>query len=290
MDRPLGLDALVLFSLAVFALAAAGCGPPSTPTLHATVIGSTTVAIDTRLTATRVGEAPVGDFITDTILEAARARGGDPTVALVNSGAIRGGRVAPDTVPVPITTKLGQLYGPGDLTDEDVAGWMPFKDDHVIETVSAAALKSALERGAAQLPADLLVDGGGPLLQVSGARYTIDCNGQVQIIDPGRGAVVQEGTRVTRLEVGGHVVWDQAAGIDELATTDVRLVANDFVADGFDGHLALVGGRDEQDLPYPDFSPATELIARVAALSPIAPTADGRITIIGDCSNPLTLP
>jgi len=279
----------VALALALVALAAA-CGPPSTPASDGVVIGSTTVAIDTRMTATRVGEAPVGDFIADTLLEAARARGGDATVALINAGAIRGGRTTRDAVPVDIDAKLGRVYGPGDLTDHDVEGWTPFRDDHVIITVTAAQLKSALERGAAQLPADLVHDSGGPLLHIAGGSYTIDCSGMVQIIEPGLDVVAQEGTRISRLELGGHVVWDRDAGIDELAKTDVRLVVNDFVSDGFDGHIALTEGRDPVDLPYDSFKIADELVMRVAATSPIAPMNEGRITIIGDCGNPLTLP
>ena len=279
MDRSLVILVLV-----------AGCGPPSTPAGDGTIIGSTSVAIDTRSTATRVGEAPVGDFIADTLLAATRARGGDATVALVNSGAIRGGRTTRDAVPVDIDAKLGRVYGPGALTDHDVEGWIPFRDDHIIITVTAAQLKSALERGAAQLPPDLLLDGGGPLLQIAGARYTIDCSGMVQIIVPGLDVVAQEGTRISRLKIGGRVVWDRDAGIDELATTDVRLVVNTFVSDGFDGHIALTEGRDAEELPYDAFNIADELVARVMATSPIAPTRDGRITIVGDCGQPLTLP
>jgi len=127
MDRSLVILVLV-----------AGCGPPSTPAGDGTIIGSTSVAIDTRSTATRVGEAPVGDFIADTLLAATRARGGDATVALVNSGAIRGGRTTRDAVPVDIDAKLGRVYGPGALTDHDVEGWIPFRDDHIIITVTAA--------------------------------------------------------------------------------------------------------------------------------------------------------
>jgi len=218
------------------------------------------------------------------------ARGESPTLALLNSGAIRGGRTTRDSVPVDIDAKLGRVYPAGPLTDVDVEGWMPFPDDHVVITVTGAELRSALERGAAQLPPDLMLDGGGPLLQLSGGAYTIDCAGMVQLIDPAHGAIVREGTRVVRLALGGRVIYDPAAGVDELATTEVRLVVNGFVASGFDGHLALTQGRDVDDIPFDEFSIADALVARVAATSPIAPRTEGRVTVVGDCGQPLTTP
>jgi 2',3'-cyclic-nucleotide 2'-phosphodiesterase (5'-nucleotidase family) len=193
-------------------------------------------------------------------------------------------------VPVDVSAKLGRIYPPGPLTDLDLAGWMPFRDGQVVLTVTGAQLKSALERGAAQLPPDLRIDGGGPLLQLSGGRYTIDCAGDVQLLDDGAGVIVREGTRVSRLEAGGVVLFDRDAGIDVLASTTVRLVVNSFVASGGDGHFALTGATDAVPLPYDLFSPIDALVAAVAAGSPIAPATEGRITVIGDCGMPLSLP
>lgn len=269
-------------------LAAAGCGPPAPRAERGTVIGSTLVAIDTRSVVTRTGEAPVGDFIADTLRAAMAPLGAQ--LALVNSGAIRGGRTTADSVPVTIEAKLGRVYPAGALTDFDVEGWFPFRDDHVVETVSGLELKGALERGAAQLPPDLRADHGGPLLQLSGGAYTIDCGGDVQIIDLASGAVARPGTRVVRLELDGRLLYDRAAGVDALATSDVRIAVNTFVSSGLDGHVTLAAGRDAQLVPFDGFDIADALVARVAASSPIAPGSDGRITIVGDCGAPLTLP
>jgi 5'-nucleotidase / UDP-sugar diphosphatase len=276
---------IALLSIALFA-----CGPPAAAPRHGVVIGASSVDIDTRLTATRVGEAVIGNFLADTLRGAIVAMGDDVALGVVNAGTIRGGRTTADSVPVDVDAKLGRLYPAGDLTDDDVLGWDPFRDDHVAITVTGAQLKSALERGAAQLPPDLRVDGGGPLLHVSGGRYTIDCAGQVQIIDVARHVVAREGTRVTRLEIGGRVVYDAAAGLDELDATRVRLVVNSFVAIGFDGHLALAGGVDASSIPFDTFDLAHAAVARVRATSPIAPRLEGRITVVGDCGRPLTLP
>jgi 5'-nucleotidase / UDP-sugar diphosphatase len=277
-------------AIATLTILLVACGPPSPPSARGVVIGSTSVDIDTRMTATRIGEAAIGNFLADTLRDAVVAMGEDVAIGLVNAGTIRGGRTTADSVPVDIDAELGRVYPAGDLTDADVLGWDPFRDDHVAMTVTGAELKSALERGAAQLPPDLRNDGGGPLLQLSGGAYTIDCAGTVQIIDPAHHTVVQEGTRITRLEVGGRVLYDRAAGIDELATSEVRIVVNSFVADGFDGHLSLGGGKDVHTIPFDAFNLADAAVARVRASSPIAPRTEGRITVVGDCGQPLTLP
>src|SRR5262249_13076541 len=159
-------------------------------------------------------------------------------------------------------------------------GWMPFHDDQLVETVSGTQLKSALERGAAQLPPDLLADGGTAFLQLSGGSYTIDCAGAVQLLD-GDGDLLAEGARISRLEVGGELRFDRDAGIDRLATSTVRLVVNSFVAAGLAGHVSLSDGADGTVLPFPQFDIEDELVAAVAASSPIAPHLDGRITILG---------
>jgi 2',3'-cyclic-nucleotide 2'-phosphodiesterase (5'-nucleotidase family) len=266
------------------------CGPPSSPSARGVVIGSTSVDIDTRLTATRVGESAIGNFLADTLRDAVVALGDDVAIGLVNSGAIRGGRTTADSVPVSLEAKLGRVYPAGDLTDSDVLGWDPFRDDHVAMTVTGAELKSALERGAGQLPPDLRIDGGGQLLHLSGGAYTIDCAGTVQIIDVAQHTIAREGTRITRLEVGGRVLYDRAAGVDELSASEVRLVVNEFVATGFDGHLSLGGGKDQNPIPFDAFNLADAAVARVRASSPIAPRTEGRITVVGDCGRPLTLP
>lgn len=277
----------IIAAIAFFSFA---CGPPSTPADRGVVIGATSVDIDTRLTATRIGEAAIGNFLADTLRDAVVARGEDVTLGLINAGAIRGGRTGAGAVPVSIDAKLGRVYPAGELTDVDVLGWDPFRDDHVAMTVTGAELKSALERGAAQLPADLRIDGGGQLLHLSGGAYTIDCAGTVQIIDLATHSIAREGTRVTRLEVGGRVLYDRAAGVDVLAASEVRLVVNEFVATGFDGHLALAGGTDQNEIEFDAFNLADAAVARVRATSPIAPRIEGRITVVGDCGRPLTLP
>src|SRR5262249_30308964 len=152
--------------------------------------------------------AAIGDYVTDVLRAAVDRAGFDVALALTNAGSIRGGRVEPGDVPVTIDAKLGRIYPAGPLTDFEIEGWMPFHDDQLVETVSGTQLKSALERGAAQLPPDLLADGGTAFLQLSGGSYTIDCAGAVQLLD-GDGDLLAEGARISRLEVGGELLFDR---------------------------------------------------------------------------------
>src|SRR5437879_2895198 len=103
-------------AIAPFALLLFACGPPSSPSARGVVIGSTSVDIDTRLTATRVGESAIGNFLADTLRDAAVAMGEDVAIGLINGGTIRGGRTTAESVPVDVDAKLGRVYPAGELT------------------------------------------------------------------------------------------------------------------------------------------------------------------------------
>jgi 2',3'-cyclic-nucleotide 2'-phosphodiesterase (5'-nucleotidase family) len=248
------------------------------------VIGSTSVAIDTRLSVTRTGEAAIGDYITDVILADVRAMGKPADAMVLNAGAIRGGTFDPTThAPITPSSEVGQLYPPGPLTDQQIIGWYPFQDDTGLVTLSGTALKSGLERAASLLPPDIRQEEGGAFLQVSGMRYTIDCSGTPQVLTAAGDAVATEGTRVVRLEVAGKVFYDVAAGVDLLAASSARVVMNTFILGGDDGHIAFKSGTDVEVVPFSAFDLEQALVADVKAHSPIAPAKDGRITVIGGC-------
>jgi 5'-nucleotidase / UDP-sugar diphosphatase len=277
--------------LGAFCCAAAiGCGDTS-GTGSGTVIGSTSVDVDTRSITTRTGEAAIGDWMADTLKESIVGMGHQVDVAVINSGGIRGGAIDPATFTfLSPEGKVGKVYPAGPLTDQDVAGWFPFQNDHTVMTINGTQLKSMLERSAAQLPADLKADKGGPLMQIAGGSYTIDCSGTVQQLDATGTAITTEGSRVVKIEVGGQVIYDTAASVDQLASTTVSLAVNSFAAEGKDGHLALTQGTVVAQVPYSQWSLATALQDKVKTASPIAPAKSNRITVIGGCDVPLTLP
>jgi 2',3'-cyclic-nucleotide 2'-phosphodiesterase (5'-nucleotidase family) len=185
---------------------------------------------------------------------------------------------------------VGKQYPAGPLTDQDVAGWYPFQNDHTVLTINGTQLKSTLERAVSQLPADLKNDKGGPLMHIAGASYTIDCSGTVQQLDSTGKMIMTEGSRIVKIELGSQVIYDAAASIDLLASTTLNLAVNSFIAAGNNGSLALTQGTVVAQIPYSQWSFTTALQDRVKASSPINPTTNGRITILGTCNVPLTLP
>jgi 2',3'-cyclic-nucleotide 2'-phosphodiesterase (5'-nucleotidase family) len=269
-----------------------GCGGSSTTgNGGGNVIGMTSVNIDTRTTVTRTGEAAIGDWMADSFKDAITAMGHQVDVAVINAGGIRGGALDPTTNTfLTPEGKIGKLYPAGPLTDQDVAGWYPFQNDHTVLTITGTQLKSTLERAVSQLPADLLNDKGGPLMQIAGGSYTVDCSGTVQQLDSTGKMIMTEGTRIVKIQVGSQVIYDTAANVDQLASTTLNLAVNSFIAAGNNGSLALTQGTVVAQIPYAQWSFATALQDRVKASTPISPSTSGRITIIGTCNVPVSTP
>lgn len=266
----------------------AGCGGGGA---KATVVGSSSTAIDTRMVTVRVGEAAIGDWMADALLADMNAMGKSVQVAFVNSGGIRGGAVDAKTFMfLTPEGKLGKIYPAGPLTDQDVLGWFPFQNDHVVETLTGTDLKSVLERSVSSLPPDLQNDKGGWLLQVAGMSYTVDCSGTAQQLTSDGMSVMTEGARVVKIVVGSTTIYDAAASVDQLAQTNVVVAVNSFTAAGLDGHLALKNGTNAETIPIDAYNFDEKLLEHVKTTSPIAPMTSGRITIIGNCGQPLTQP
>jgi hypothetical protein len=286
---------MILSLAASFGLGAmGGCGGDTGNSSAAIVIGSTSVELDTRRDVVRTNESAVADFMMDTLLASMRAEGHAVDVAFTNAGAIRGGTVDENGVPTTDEAKVGKVYPVGSLTDLDVAGWFPLNKDNAIMPLSGTALRSALERGVSLLPPDTRNDKGGPFLQVAGLRYTVDCAGSPQKLDaptdPKLTQIVEEGTRVVKIELDGAagVIYDAANHIDNLANTTVNVVSNTYITQaGNSGQVALWNAPTKTTILSSEFDFVAHLQNAVKTQSPIAPTKDGRITILGTCGMPL---
>jgi 2',3'-cyclic-nucleotide 2'-phosphodiesterase (5'-nucleotidase family) len=258
------------------------------------VIGRTTVDIDTRIRTTHVGEAAIGSFITDVWKSGIETKGKAMDVVLLNSGAIRGGTEVGN-----MGLPIGDIYPVGDLTQKNIEAWLPFGDSTDLVTLTGVGLKSVLERGVSSLPPDLKNDEGGWFLQVAGLKYTVTCANTAQQIS-GSGCTFEQGfdpcdistpgERITKIEVGGTVVYDVDNAVDDLTGLTVRVCGSSFLTQAGDGHLAFGDATDRETIKQADFDLVKEVVNYIKANTPIAPATGDRITIIGDCGVPGTIP
>ncbi len=270
-----------------------GCGEAEdSEPAEAVVIGNSTVEIDTRLITTRVGEAAIGNFMADVLLDSLWDRGYMVDFALINAGAIRGGEWDLSSFsPRNDEAFLGQVYPAGELTDLQVDGWLPFRNDHTVARLTGGQLLSILERSVQHLPASLAENQGGWLLQTSdGLAYEARCDGVPQLLDSAGTGIAQEGQRIAKIVLGGRVVYDVADGIDELADLSVLMGVNSFIAGGNDGHIAFNEAEEVANLAFEDFNHIDEIKQYIQDNSPIAPSLSSRITIVGGCDVPVSLP
>lgn len=281
--------AILALGLLVFT---AACTDPPDEDEKGTVIGSTSVEIDTRVITTHVGEAAIGSYMSDILKDALAAHGNTVDFAMLNAGAIRGGEWDTENFkPLSDTAAMGSIYPKGDLTDVEVKGWLPFKNDTMVATVSGEQLKSILERGVSAMPPDLVQEQGGWLLQTSaGLAYTITCVNQRQELNDEGTAIETAGERITKIEVGGTVIWDVDNSVDQLAGFSTVMAVNSFIGGGFDGHVAFNDATDKTNIPIGDLDHLDKVIADIKENSPIAPAKADRITVIGACGVPATIP
>ena len=264
----------------------------------------------------RTSEGGLANLMTDVLLQEAMVRSGEVIdVAFINGGAIRGGANsgAPNFEWSSETARIGNYYGPGPISAEEIRGWFPFRNDTTILTLTGAQLKRSLELGVntfadsagTTFGADLLSgDGAGPFLHASGLSYEVTCPGTTRIqvgpsdCDPFAGTCVylnpDEADTVTKMTIAGNIVFDGANGgwQGDGETHQFRVVMNSFAAAGNDNHLDFKDGTNRVDILIDYWDYIESLVDHMAANTPTTFAGDqGRITIIGEVSGfPCNLP
>jgi 5'-nucleotidase len=194
---------------------------------------------------TRLGEAAIGNLITDALSE---RYGAD--IALFNGGSIR------DALPSSYAPADHQLrrpsagYRPGppfDLVRGDVYAMLPFGGNAVTAEITGEQLWQALEHSVSFLP----VAKGG-FAQVSGIRFTFDSS------KPPRARLVS-----VQKNDGTPIVQDQKR---------YSLVASEYLLQGGDGYTMLTALKAQIREPLNDI--VSESIKARAALQPLV---EGRI-------------
>jgi hypothetical protein len=264
----------------------------------------------------RISEGGIPNLMTDILRQEAMVRAGEVVdVAFINGGAIRGGANSgpPDFEWSSETARIGNAYGPGPLTDDDIRGWFPFRNDNVVMTLTGAQIKRSLELGVntfaddagTTFGADLLSgDGAGPFLHASGLAYEVTCPGTIRIqvgpsdCDPFAGTCVylnpDDADTVSKITIGETVIFDAALGgwQGDGETAEFRVVMNSFMAAGNDNHLDFKDGTDRLDISIDYWDYIESVVDVLNATSPTTlDGAQGRIVVVGTVGGlPCNLP
>jgi 5'-nucleotidase len=250
--------------LLLSALALVACGGADEPDHAAIELGEVTVELDTYWSSIRTGEALAGNLVADAV----RAGVPEAELVLVNGGAIRFDEQArPDGI-----------YPPGRWSEATLRELLRFdflperSNSIVLVTLSGAELKSVLERSVASLVVahpgrDDTEQARGWFLHLAGGTYLATLDRQAQVVSESFDEVLIEGERIREITVGGRIVE---------ADDQIRVATTNFLADGLDGHVALVAGRERVATGK---SSADYLRERLLASSPLTPALDGRIVI-----------
>ncbi len=264
----------------------------------------------------RTSEGGITNLMTDVLLQEAMVRSSETIdIAFINGGAVRGGANsgAPNFEWSSETARIGNAYGPGPISAEDIRGWFPFRNDKTIMTLTGAQLRRSLELGVntfadsagTTFGADLLSgDGAGPFLHASGLSFDVTCPDTTRIqvgpsdCDPFAGTCVylnpDQADSVTKITVGEDIIFDASAGgwQGDGATAEFRVVMNSFAAGGNDNHLDFKDGTNRVDILIDYWDYMESLVDYMGANTPTTLDGDqGRITIIGEVGGlPCNLP
>ena len=206
--------------LVLLLLASAGCPIWNGSQDDVQTVGATSVALPLDKPINREVESLLGDAMADAYLAESRDAGAQ--VALFNGGSIR--CFAPSYSSTADEGGCLQLsIPPGSIDVQTLTDVLPFEsEDHlVVVQLTAAQLKSTLERSVSVLPGSAK----GWFMQVANLSYTVDCSKPAQVIDqaytniPPVFQVVTEGSRVTAISVGGVPVDLTDGGTTTYAVT-----------------------------------------------------------------------
>ena len=224
------------------------------------VLGSFEHPLDARSKTLRTGEAPIGNFITDSMRFKASA-----DVALINSGGIRG----------------DSIYPAGEFSERTLADILPFGDRIFVLTLTGKELRWVLEVSASALIADEADDynpmrrlHNGSFLQVSGLKAVYDLSRPPTIMKDDR--VLTLGSRLESLLVLKDGGWEEVTdeGTYTVATTG-------WMVNGGDGEkYEVLRSAPRVETPYLDTDAFAEYLS-VDCRGRADPREEGRITLTG---------
>ena len=219
------------------------------------VIGHFKNAVDARSSFLRTGEAPLGNFVADSMRWFLRT-----DAALINSGSIRSNTVYPAS---PVTDKM-------------LTALIPYDDMLYIVSVTGKQLRQAMEISASALVGDEVYDPScrtpsGGFLQVSGLRVVYSLAGKPVTFDKD-GNLTEWGNRVKSLKVFREGAWHEVE--DDVTYT---LALNRWIAGGGD-RFFIFKDIPNQVTSFKDLTVITDFFQTFQDSKALL-ERDGRITI-----------
>ncbi len=212
------------------------------------VLGQLLTPLDTRSKIKGGGESAAGNFFTDAMLACFNNQA---DLAFVHMGTLRGDRI----------------YPAGAFTNHDLSEYHPFDNTPMLMEITAPQLKTILERGARELPFTV-----GAFLSQAGLRVVIDPTRPAQQVAPDHPRILIPGRRITHAEFRG-----QPIDFSDARRT-FRIVTDGYMGRGGAGYFTLKEAKNIRQAPV---SASEALKWYLAKFSPIDPSPDGRIEILG---------
>ena len=215
----------------------------------------TDTIIDCRSATLRSREAPIGNFIADSLRTHFNT-----DVALYNGGGVRGDYMLPA----------------GPITSMDVETMLPFGNKAVVASMSGAILRQILERSVAYLPQPW-----GGFLQVSGLRIRVDPYARPHSLpheNPGYPLATSSEKRILTVDI----LETDGVYHPLVPGRFYRIVTNSFLARGGNGYYQF---RDAQTEPPSRMLIRTIIMHRLTAQPYHTFETDNRIIIQADANN-----
>ena len=195
----------------------------------------------------RTCESLIGNVVTDAMRTKYSSIG--VQFAITNSGGLRAALTCP-TPDIPNDFCSAFTPPPYPITRGQVLTVLPFGNVVVTLDVNGAELKTMLENGVSQAPAE-----AGRFAQVSGLCFTYD-------------VAAAAGSRVTSAVLAADDGSCTATPVDLTAATTYKIAENDFMASGGDGYPVFTSRTTSQDI-------MDQVVADyVTAESPLAPVVN----------------
>lgn len=222
-------------------------------------VGFFEAPVDARRKVLRVREAPLGNFVADSM----RWKFGTD-IGLVNSGALRGDRIFPA----------------GEISEKKITEILPFGSTVDLVSITGAQLRQVMELSASALlregedydPAFRVPDGG--FLQVSGLKVVYDIREKATVFDA-EGKLLSWGNRLKELLVLKDGEWREPADGDEFT-----VALSDWIAKGGDRYFVFEGAREHRSTEVRDLDVLVDYLHSFPG-GRVGLKAEGRIAIEG---------